>query len=316
MLINELLNIKYPIIGGAMANISTGKFAASISNAGGLGIIAGGALTAEALEKEILECQRNTTKPFGVNIMLMNPHVEEVVSLVCKYKVPVVTTGAGNPGTYMQQFIEAGIKVFPVVPSVALAKRLTRYPIAGIIAEGTESGGHVGETTTMALLPQVIEAVNLPVIAAGGIACGKQLNAALALGAVGIQIGTILLSTEECPVHPNYKQVIVNAKDTDTTVTGRSLGAPVRIYKNKMARSYIALEQEAANRDALEQLTLGGLRKAVRDGDMENGSVMMGQVAGIIHEIKTIEKTFSDLIAEAKQEKESLDSKIEALIYE
>ena len=313
MLLNELLNIKYPIIGGAMANIGTAEFAASVSNAGGLGIIATGAWDEEKTKEEIRKCKKLTSKPFGVNIMLMNPNASKLVDVICEEKVAVVTTGAGNPGAYIEKLHSAGIKVFPVVASVALAKRLERYGVDGFIAEGTESGGHVGEATTMALVPQVIKAVSAPVIAAGGIASGKQLNAALALGAVGVQVGTCLLVSDECPIHENYKNAVIKCRDSDTVVTGRSVGAPVRIYKNKMTRSYLELEKSGATLEELEGLTLGGLRKAVLEGDVENGSVMMGQVAGLVDKRASVEEILKNIIAEAKEEKAKLIEKIDLL---
>ena len=313
MLINEILGIKYPIIQGAMANISDGFFAASVSNAGGLGIIASGAWDGARLKEEIRACKSLTDKPFGVNVMLMNPHVDEIIDVICEEKPAMVTTGAGNPGKYIPRLKECGIKVFPVVASVALAKRMERYGIDGLIAEGTESGGHVGEATTMSIVPQVINAVSVPVIAAGGIATGKQFNAALALGACGVQVGTIMLASVECPIHQNYKEAVLKARDSDTTVTGRSLGAPVRILKNEMAREYIELEQKSASKDELEAITLGGLRRAVLDGDVKRGSVMMGQVAGLVNEIKPVSQIMSDLISDAIKEKALLDEKLNKL---
>lgn len=312
-LLNELLNIEFPIIGGAMANIGTAEFAASVSNAGGLGIIATGGWDEVKVKDEIRKCKSLTNKPFGVNIMLMNPKAKEIVDVICQEKVSVVTTGAGNPGIYVPMLKESGAKVFPVVASVALAKRLERYEVDGFIVEGTESGGHVGEATTMALVPQVVNAVNVPVIAAGGIATGRQLNASLALGAIGVQVGTCLLVSEECPIHENYKNAVIKARDLDTVVTGRSVGAPVRILKNKMSKEYIALEQKGASIEELEKLTLGGLRRAVFDGDIETGSVMMGQVAGLCKEIKPLRNIFLDIINDAKKEKEELISKINLL---
>lgn len=313
MLLNELLNIKYPIISGAMANITTGEFAAAVSNAGGLGIIASGGWNHEKLLEEIKICKSKTDKPFGVNVMLMNPDVEQIINVICEEHVPVVTTGAGNPGAYMEKLNEAGCKVFPVIAGVALAKRLSRYNVAGFIVEGTESGGHVGEATTMALVPQVVAAVDVPVIAAGGIASGKQLNAALALGAIGVQVGTIMLASEECPIHENYKQAVIKAKDSDTVVTGRSQNAPVRILKNDMSRKYLELEAKVASRDELEALTLGSLRKAVFEGDVANGSLMMGQVAGLVHEIKPVRDILAGMVNEAVTEKAKLFAKINKL---
>ncbi|MGM9971160.1 MAG: DUF561 domain-containing protein [Anaeroplasmataceae bacterium] len=314
MLLNELLNIKYPIIGGAMANIGTGSFAASVSNAGGLGIIATGAWDAEKTREEIRICKSKTDKPFGVNLMLMNYHLEEIVKVILEEKPAVVTTGAGNPGPYVEALKNAGIKVFPVVASVALAKRLERYGVDGFIAEGTESGGHVGLATTMALIPQIVKAVNVPVIAAGGFASGSGLNAALALGAIGIQIGTCLLVSDECPIHENYKNAIIKAKDSDTVVTGRKLGAPVRILKNKMTREYLELEEKNASRDELEALTLGGLRRAVFDGDIENGSVMAGQIAGLVDKRQPLKDILEGIVNDAIKEKNELVNKIDSII--
>ena len=236
MKLNELLNIKYPIIQGGMANIATGEFAAAVSNAGGLGLIGAGGMNVETLKQNVDRCRELTDKPFGVNIMLMNPQAKEMAQLLIDENIQIVTTGAGNPGVYMKAWKDAGIKVFPVVPSVALAKRMERAGADGIIVEGCEAGGHIGEMTTMALVPQVVQAVSIPVIAAGGIASGAQLLAAYALGACGVQVGTILLGSEECPIHQNYKEAVLKAKDTSTTVTGRIGGTPVRILKNKMAK--------------------------------------------------------------------------------
>lgn len=313
MLLNELLNIKYPIIGGAMANIGTGEFAAAVSNAGGLGIIATGAWDKEKTRSEIKICKSKTNKPFGVNLMLMNPHIDEIVEVVLEECPAIVTTGAGNPGQYIPALKEKGIKVFPVIASVALAKRLSRYDVDGFIAEGTESGGHVGEATTMALVPQVVKSTDKPVIAAGGFASGSGLNAAFALGACGIQVGTCLLVADECPIHDNYKNAVINAKDNDTVVTGRSLGAPVRILKNQMTREYLAMEAKNASRDELEHLTLGGLRRAVFDGDIQNGSVMMGQIAGLVSQRKPLKDILEGIVNDAKKEKDELIDKINSL---
>ncbi len=294
--LNELLGTEFPFIQGGMANIATGAFAAACSNAGALGVIAtGGMLDPELLRKQIAICKQLTDKPFGVNLMLMNPCADEMAKIIVEEGVQVVTTGAGNPGKYIPAWKEAGVKVLPVVAASVLAKRLARAGADAIIAEGTESGGHVGEMTTMALVPQVIDAVDVPVIAAGGIADGRQLAAAFALGACGAQVGTCLLASEECPIHENYKQAILKAKDSDTTVTGRSIGGPVRVLKNKMAREYLALEKRGASLEELEHVTLGGLRRAVFDGDMEHGSVMAGQVAGMVHEIRPLRQIFEEL---------------------
>ena len=294
-LLNEILGTKYPIIQGGMANIATGEFAAACSNAGALGLIGAGGMNVETLRENIRRCKALTDKPFGVNIMLMHPQADEFAKIVVEEGVKVVTTGAGNPGKYISMWKEAGIKVIPVVAAAVLAKHLVPLGVDAVIAEGTESGGHVGEMTTMALVPQVVDAVSVPVIAAGGIADGRQLAAALALGACGVQVGTCLLTSLECPIHENYKLALLKAKDSDTTVTGRSIGGPVRVLKNKMAREYLALEKRGATLEELEHVTLGGLRRAVFEGDMKRGSVMAGQVAGMLHEIKPLRQIFEEL---------------------
>lgn len=296
----DLLGIRYPVFQGGMAWIADGKLAAAVSEGGGLGIIAAGNAPAEALREQIQIAKSLTKKPFGVNIMLMSPFVEEVAQLVAEEKVAVVTTGAGNPSKYMALWKEAGIKVIPVVASVAMAKLMTRLGASALIAEGGESGGHVGELTTMVLVPQVCDATSLPVIAAGGIAGGRQLAAAFALGACGAQIGTCLLVSRECPIHENYKQALLKAKDSDTTVTGRSVGAPVRILKNQMAREYLARERAGADKMELEKYTLGSLRRAVFDGDTKTGSLMAGQVAGMLHEIRPLRAILEEMYADYK----------------
>ena len=300
--LNELLGTEFPIIQGGMANIATGEFAAACSNAGALGVIAaGGVRSGEELREQIRICKSLTDKPFGVNLMLMNPCMDELAQVVVEERVPVVTTGAGNPGKYIAKWKEAGIKVIPVVAASVLARRLVQSGADAIIAEGTESGGHVGELTTMALVPQVVDAVDVPVIAAGGIADGRQFAAALALGACGVQVGTCLLASEECPIHENYKQALLKAKDSDTTVTGRSAGAPVRILKNKMARQYLQLEKQGASLEELEKMTLGSLRRAVFEGDTVNGSVMTGQVAGMLQEIRPLRQIFESLVSGGRE---------------
>lgn len=296
MRINEILNIEFPILQGGMANIATGEFAAAISEAGALGIIGAGGMSAESLREEIRRCKSLTTQPFGVNIMLMNPDADKMADLIIEERVPVVTTGAGNPGKYVKQWKESGIKVFPVVSNVALAKRLSSLGVDGLIAEGCESGGHIGELTTMALVPQVCDAVDIPVIAAGGIGDGRQMAAAFALGACGVQVGTCLLVSEECPIHENYKQAIISAKDSSTTVTGRSAGAPVRVIKNPMTREYLEMEKNGADLMELEKFTLGSLKKAVFEGDTKNGSLMAGQVAGMMKEILPARKIFEKMM--------------------
>ena len=297
MKLNELLGIEFPLIQGGMANIATGAFAAAVSNAGALGLVGSGGWDAETLRKEIRIAKEHTDKPFGVNLMLMNPHMDELAQVVVEEGVAVVTTGAGNPGKYVPAWKEAGIRVFPVVAAPILAKRLERLGVDGFIAEGTESGGHVGEMTTMALVPQVVDTVSVPVIAAGGIADGRQLAAAFALGACGAQIGTCLLASEECPIHENYKKAVIKASATDTIVTGRSTGAPVRVLKNRMAREYVRMEKDHLPLEELEKLTLGSLRRAVFDGDVDTGSFMAGQVAGMVHEIRPLRQIFEDLMA-------------------
>ncbi len=306
MKLNELLGIEFPIIQGGMANIATGKFAAAVSNAGALGLVAGGGLDPEALRAQIRDAKATTGKPFGVNLMLMNPHIDELAKVVVEEGVQVVTTGAGNPGKYVPAWKEAGIRVFPVVAAPVLARRLERYGIDGVIAEGTESGGHVGEMTTMALVPQVADAVSVPVIAAGGIADGRQLCAAFALGACGVQVGTVLLASEECPIHDNYKQAVLKAGANDTTVTGRTGGAPVRVLKNKMAREYLRMEKQNLPLEEMEKLTLGSLRRAVFDGDVDTGSLMAGQVAGMVHEIRPLRQIFEELMAGYEQVRKGL----------
>ncbi len=295
MRLNELLGTEFPFIQGGMANIATGEFAAAVSNAGALGLIGAGGMTVDTLRENIHKCRSLTDRPFGVNIMLMNPQAKEMAALVAEEQIPVITTGAGNPAPFLSMWKAAGAKVFPVVAAVALAKLVARAGADGVIAEGTESGGHVGELTTMALVPQVCDAVDVPVIAAGGIADGRGLLAAYALGASGVQLGTCLLASEECPIHSNYKQAVLKAGDRATAVTGRSAGAPVRCLKNKMTRAYLAREKEGATLEELEKFTLGSLRRAVFDGDVDNGSLMAGQIAGMIHEIRPLRVIFEDL---------------------
>ncbi len=299
-LLQELLNIRYPIIQGGMANIATGAFAAACSEAGALGVIGSGGMNAERLEEEIAVLRSKTDRPFGVNLMLMNPDTEEMADLVAREHVPVVTTGAGNPGKYLDKWKEAGIRVIPVSASVALARRLERAGADMIIAEGTESGGHVGEMTTMTLLPQMVDSLRIPVIAAGGIADGRQLAAAFVLGACGAQIGTSLLVSAECPIHENYKEALIKAKDNSTMVTGRSVDAPVRIIKNQMAREYQKLEREGAERMELEKLTLGSLRRAVFEGDTLTGSLMAGQVCGQLKEVRPAAEIIEKMCEDAE----------------
>ena len=297
MKLNALLGTEFPIIQGGMANIATAPFAAAVSSAGALGLIGAGGMDADTLRQHIRQCRELTDKPFGVNIMLMNPAAPEMAQVVVEEQVPVVTTGAGSPAPYMDAWKKAGIKVIPVVAAPLLAKRLESCGADAIVAEGTESGGHVGEMTTMALVPQVVDAVNIPVIAAGGIADGRQLLAAFALGACGVQVGTCLLASQECPIHQNYKEAVLGAKGSDTVVTGRIAGTPVRILKNKMAREYVTLEKAGADKLELEKYTLGSLRRAVFEGDTDYGSLMAGQVVGQLHKIRPLRQIFEELMA-------------------
>jgi len=292
----DLLHIKYPIIQGGMANIANHQLAAAVSNAGGLGLIGAGGWDPERVREEIRKTKELTDKPFGVNIMLMSPHAAAISDVVIEEGVKVVTTGAGNPGIYIEKWKAAGIIVIPVVPSVAFAKRLERSGADALVVEGTEAGGHIGEQTTLVLVPQVVDAVNIPVIAAGGIADHRGLDAVFVLGAKGVQIGTVLLASYECPIHENYKNKVISAKDTDTVVTGRQTGAPVRVLKNKMAKEYLNLTKYGdAKLEDLEKLTLGSLRKAVFDGDLDNGSFMAGQSSGLVNELRSVEQILKDI---------------------
>lgn len=310
MNICELLGIKYPIIQGAMAWISTPELVAAVSNAGGMGVMATGHLDGEGCRAAIRKLKSMTDKPYAVNVMLLSEFVDDIVRVICEEGVPVVTTGAGSPGKYMAQFKAAGIKVIPVVPSVAMAKKFVKDGADAVIAEGMESGGHIGKTTTMALVPQVVDAVDVPVIAAGGIADGRGMAAATMLGASGFQLGTRFLVAKECTVHQNYKDKIIKAKDIDTTTTGQSTGHPVRVLKNKLARTFEALERENASQEELNKLGRGALRRAVLDGDMDNSSVMSGQIAGLVHK----EQTAKEMIEEMYNEYTALMKKAEDLI--
>lgn len=304
----DILDIEYPIIQGGMAWVATHELAQAVSNAGGLGVIAAGAAPVEVVRDEIKKLKKNTDKPFGVNIMLMSPFAEDIVELVCEEKVPVVTTGAGNPGKYMDKFKSNGIKVVPIVPSIALAKRLERQGADALIVEGTEAGGHIGELTTMSLVPQVVDVVDIPVIAAGGIADGRGFLAALSLGAEGIQMGTRFVCSTECIAHDNYKKKIMKAKDRDAIVTGRSTGYPVRVIKNRFSKEYIKLEKEEVPFEELEELGAGRLRLAVKEGDIDNGSLMAGQISGMIKDIKSCEEIINDIIKDAEKELNKLYS--------
>ena len=299
--ITELLNITYPVIQGGMAWVAEYHLAAAVSEAGGLGIIAAGAAPAEWVRDQIRKVKELTDKPFGVNIMLMNPEADAVAQILVEEGVKVVTTGAGNPEKYMAMWKEAGMKVIPVVASVALAKRMERCGADAVIAEGTEAGGHIGEITTMVLVPQVVDAVSIPVIAAGGVADGRGLAAAFILGAKGVQMGTHFVVTKESIVHQNYKIGILKAKDIDTKVTGRSTGHPVRGLRNAMTKEYLKLEAEGASVEELEVFAAGGLRKAVVDGDVKMGSLMAGQSAGLVTEELTCKELLEKVVSEAKE---------------
>lgn len=305
--ITELLHTKYPVIQGGMANIATAELAAAVSNAGGLGLIGAGGWDGETVRFEIRKCKTLTDKPFGVNIMLMSPHAKDIAQIVIDEGIKIVTTGAGSPGIYMTSWKKSGIIVIPVVPSVALAIRMERMGADAVVAEGTESGGHIGELTTMALIPQIADAISIPVIAAGGIADKRGVLAAFALGAKGVQLGTVLLATHEAPIHINYKQKIIDARDTDTVVTGRGTGAPVRVLKNQMAVEYLNMSQAGVPLIELEKLTLGSLRKAVFQGDMDHGSFMAGQISGLIKEIRSIKDVFTSLFDEVDVYKNRLE---------
>ncbi|MCT4606380.1 MAG: enoyl-[acyl-carrier-protein] reductase FabK [Marinisporobacter sp.] len=303
----ELLKIKYPIIQGAMAWISTAELAAAVSNAGGLGIIAGGNAPAEIIKKEIEKIKKLTDQPYGINVMLLSPYVDEIMELVISEKVPVITTGAGNPGKYMKELKKIGTKVIPVVPSVALAKRIEKAGADAVIVEGTEAGGHIGELTTIALVPQVVDAVNIPVVAAGGIADGRGMLAAFCLGAEGVQIGTRFVCSTECTVHEKYKEKILKAKDRDTVVTGRNTGHPVRIIKNKLSKEFERLEKTGASIEKIEKLGAGKLRIAAVNGDIENGSIMSGQIAGLIKDIKSCKEIIEEMMNHMTKTYESMN---------
>ena len=297
----KLLNITYPILQGGMAWVATHSIAAAVSNAGGLGIIAAGHAPSEWVREEIRACKAKTDKPFGVNVMLLSPHVDEVIQVVIEEGVKVVTTGAGNPGKYMDALKAAGIKVIPVVPSVALAKRMERSGADAVIAEGCESGGHIGELTTMALVPQVVDAVNIPVIAAGGIADGRGMAAAFMLGAQGVQIGTRFLVAKECAIPDAYKQRVIKASDIDAVVTGRSTGHPVRSLRNQLTRAFSKLEKEGADQEALDQLGVGALRRAAVEGDINHGSVLAGQISGMITKEQTTKEIIDEIMSGVKE---------------
>ncbi len=298
--ITELFGIEYPIIQGGMAWVAEYHLAAAVSEAGGLGIIGAGGAPASFVKEQIQKAKEITKKPFGVNIMLMNPEADAIAQVVVDEGVKVVTTGAGNPGKYMAMWKEAGIKVIPVVASVALAKMMERAGADAVVAEGTESGGHIGEATTMTLVPQVVDAVNIPVIAAGGIADGRGFAAAMMLGAQAVQMGTRFVVAKESVVHENYKQKVIAAKDIDSEVTGRSTGHPVRCIRNKMTREYLKMEKEGASLEELEKITLGSLRKAVVEGDVVDGTLMAGQIAGLVKKEQTCAEMIQEIMTQAE----------------
>ena len=299
--ITELLGIQYPIIQGGMAWVAEHNLATAVSEAGGLGLNGAANAPAEVVREEIRKAKALTDKPFGVNIMLMSPHAEEIANVVVEEDVKVVTTGAGNPGKYMKMWKEARIVVIPVVASVALAKLMERNGADAIVAEGTEAGGHIGESTTMTLVPQVVDAVSIPVIAAGGIGDGRGIAAAMMLGAEAVQMGTRFLVAKECRIHENYKQRVIKSKDIDSEVTGRSHGHPVRCLRNQMTREYARLEAEGKSFEELEYLTLGALKKAVVDGDVMNGTVMAGQIAGLVKKEQTCKEMIEEMMEQAEK---------------
>ena len=299
--VTELLQIEYPIIQGGMAWVAEHHLAAAVSEAGGFGLIGAASAPPEIVREEIRKAKELTDKPFGVNIMLLNPNADEVAKIVVEEGIQAVTTGAGNPEKYMSMWKEAGVKVIPVVASVAMAKRMERYGADAVVAEGMEAGGHIGNQTTMALIPQIVDAVNIPVIAAGGIGDGRGIAASFMLGAEGVQMGTRFVVADESIVHENYKNRIVKAKDIDSVVTGQSTGHPVRCLRNQMTKEYIKKEQESVPFEELERMTLGSLRKAVMDGDILNGTVMAGQIAGLVSKRQSCKEILQEIMGEAEK---------------
>lgn len=305
--VTKLLNIEYPIIQGAMARIAMAPLVGAVSNAGGLGVIASGGMSADMLREEIRKTKTITNKPFAVNLMLLDKSINELVDVLIEEGIKIVTTGAGNPKPYMENLKQNGIIVIPVVPTATIAKKMEAIGADAVVAEGMEAGGHVGELTTMALTRQVTEAVSIPVLAAGGIADGHGVVAAWALGAEGVQIGTRFLASEECPVPNTFKEMIVGATDTSTVLTGRRAGHPVRVIKNKMTDQYLEIEYGSYDHDALEAITVGSLRRAVVDGDMETGSIMAGQISGLVSEVKPVKTIIEELIADSKRVLSEID---------
>ena len=306
----ELLGIEYPVIQGGMAWVATAELAAAVSNGGGLGLIAAGGAPAEVVREQIRKCRTLTDKPFGVNVMLMSPFAPEVMQVIIEEKPAVVATGAGNPAKYIEPLKEAGIKIIPVIASVAMAQKMEKLGADAVVAEGTEAGGHIGEITTMCLTPQVCDAVSIPVICAGGIADVRGAMAAFALGAEGIQVGTRFICSDECIAHENYKNAVLGAKDRDAVVTGRSTGAPVRALKNKLTREYERLEKANASKEEIEELGVGGLRRAFAEGDVQNGSLMAGQSAAMVTKIEPC----ADIIRSYFEEADAVLSKIKDII--
>ncbi|MCC8126603.1 MAG: enoyl-[acyl-carrier-protein] reductase FabK [Clostridiales bacterium] len=298
--VTELLGIQHPIIQGGMAWVAENNLAAAVSEAGGLGLVGGASAPGDVIRDYIRKIREVTDKPFGVNVMLISPYADEVAEVLVEEGVKVVTTGAGSPEKYMKMWKDAGIKVIPVVSSVAMAKRMERVGADAVVAEGMESGGHIGEATTMTLVPQVVDAVSIPVIAAGGIGDGRGIAASFMLGAEAVQMGTRFLVAKECTVHQNYKDRVLKAKDIDSTVTGRSHGHPVRCLRNQMTREYIRLEAEGKTFEELEYLTLGSLRKAVQEGDVRNGTIMAGQIAGMVSKEQTCQEMIDEMIGQAE----------------
>ncbi len=294
--INDLLNVRYPVLQGGMAWVSTASLVSAVSEAGGLGIIGAGGMTPEELRENIRQVKTNTSYPFGVNLMLLSPDINEHIEVVKKENVPVVTTGAGNPGSLIKEFEALHILTIPVVSSVMLAKRLERLGARAVIAEGLESGGHIGEVTTMCLMPQMVDALDIPVIAAGGIADGRGIVASLALGAEGVQLGTRFVCSEECNVHVHYKESILKATDRSTVTTGVSTGHPVRCLRNRLTRKFQELEGQGVCREEIEKMGAGCLKLAVCDGDVQEGSVMAGQISGLIHDIKPVQAIISSMM--------------------
>ena len=294
----DLFDIKYPILQGGMAWVATGELAAAVSKAGGLGIIGAGNAPKDVIREEIKKVKKVTDNNFAVNVMLLSPFVDDIVDLVIEEEVPIVTTGAGNPGKYIERFKENNIKVVPVVSSVALAKRLVRTGVDAVIAEGTEAGGHIGDLTTMTMIPQLVDAIDVPVIAAGGIGDGRGFAAVLSLGAAGVQMGTRFVCSKECTAHKDYKEAIISARDRDAVVTGRSTGHPVRNLKNRLTRKIDNMEKEGADKETIEEMGSGKLREAAREGNIDTGSVMAGQIAGMVDEILPVEEIINNIISE------------------